>query len=88
MAYYEVVFRNSAARQLRNLEANVIRRVSRKIDELQINPFPQGFEQLKAYRDPPVYRIRIGAYRVLYTVDYSKKLITVAAIGHRREIYR
>jgi mRNA interferase RelE/StbE len=34
------------------------------------------------------YRIRIGDYRVLYTIDDALQKIEVSAVGHRREVYR
>lgn len=88
MASYNVVFKKSAKRQLRKLPPNIIKRIATQIDQLENNPFSQGVEQLKVYRKPPLYRIRAGDYRVLYTVDTSTKTITIFGIGHRREIYR
>jgi mRNA interferase RelE/StbE len=34
------------------------------------------------------YRLRVGDYRVIYTVDSGNNVIHLLAIGHRREIYR
>ena len=34
-----------------------------------------------------LWRIRIGDYRVVYTVDDQQRLVRVAAAGHRRDIY-
>jgi mRNA interferase RelE/StbE len=36
----------------------------------------------------PYLRVRAGDYRVIYTVDDHSRVVTVAAVGHRREIYR
>ena len=33
-------------------------------------------------------RIRIGDYRVLYTIDDSANTVTVFQVGHRRDVYR
>jgi mRNA interferase RelE/StbE len=41
---------------------------------------------LKGHR--PWLRTRVGDYRIVYAVDDSARVITVAAIGHRREVYR
>jgi len=35
-----------------------------------------------------VYKLRIGAYRALYTADRTERRITVHLVGHRREVYR
>ena len=34
------------------------------------------------------YRFRIGDYRIIFDVDEDGKLIIIALIGHRRDIYR
>jgi mRNA-degrading endonuclease RelE of RelBE toxin-antitoxin system len=34
-------------------------------------------------------QLRIAhAIRLLYTIDHQKKIVTIYAIGHRREVYR
>jgi mRNA interferase RelE/StbE len=33
-------------------------------------------------------RIRVGSYRVVYTVSDRELIVLVIDIGHRREIYR
>lgn len=49
------------------------------------DPFPRGFKKLKGSEG---YRIRIGHYRVLYRVDSTARLVSVGAIGHRKDVYR
>lgn len=34
------------------------------------------------------YRIRIGDYRIVYSIDDRERLVDVARIAHRREVYR
>jgi mRNA interferase RelE/StbE len=34
------------------------------------------------------YRIRVGDYRVVYAVEDAERLVIVARIAHRREVYR
>jgi mRNA interferase RelE/StbE len=36
----------------------------------------------------PYLRVRSGDYRVIYTVDDRARVVTIAALGHRRDIYR
>ena len=56
------------------------------IDGLAADPRPPGFQPLTGHR--PYLRVRSGDYRVIYTVDDSARVVTIAAVGHRREIYR
>jgi mRNA interferase RelE/StbE len=48
-------------------------------------PLPPNVKKLKGSDG---YRIGIGDYRVLYTIDLEGAEISVFAIGHRREVYR
>jgi len=50
------------------------------------NPRPNG--SVKLAGPEPLYRIRVGDYRIIYDIRESELLILVVAIGHRREIYR
>ncbi len=34
------------------------------------------------------YRIRQGAFRIVYSIDDEKRIVEVVKIGHRREVYR
>ena len=56
------------------------------MDGLATDPRPPGYRSLTGRR--PYLRVRSGDYRVIYTVDDRPRIVTVAAVGHRREIYR
>jgi mRNA-degrading endonuclease RelE of RelBE toxin-antitoxin system len=32
--------------------------------------------------------VRVGDYRIIYDVDETARAVTVAVVGHRREVYR
>lgn len=53
---------------------------------LEDAPFPRGARKLTGYED--VYRIRVGRYRILYSVDGHRLVIIILKIGHRKDIYR
>jgi mRNA interferase RelE/StbE len=63
----------------------IFRRIDAKILSLAGNPRPAGCKKLKGLRD--VWRIRVGSYRVLYGIEDTKKVVTILAVGHRRQIY-
>jgi mRNA interferase RelE/StbE len=82
---YTVEVKPSARRELEALADNVLARVIQKLDSLNSAPRPPGCKKLKGYKDQ--WRIRIGAWRVVYIIDDSAKLVSVTRIAHRREVY-
>jgi len=60
--------------------------VARKIDALSGDPRPPGVEKLRGAEN--LWRVRVGDYRIIYTVRDEVVLVLVIRIGHRREVYR
>jgi mRNA interferase RelE/StbE len=87
MARYAVSFRRSAEKDLQRLDAVVQVRVLEAVEGLAGNPRPWGFRKLQTRRDDAL-RIRVGDYRVIYTVDDRARVVTVERVRHRSEVYR
>ena len=49
------------------------------------NPRPHGCKKLQGRKDQ--WRIRVGDYRVVYTIDDAKLLVEVTRVRHRDEVY-
>lgn len=81
---YRLTIKPSASKELESLHDELLRRIDIAILKLAGNPRPQGSKKLTG---TPLYRIRIGSYRVVYEVDDLRKHVTVVTIGHRREVY-
>lgn len=81
----EIVYKTSAEKELLKLGRQLGQRIFQKIALLQDNPYGQGSQKLGGGKG---YRIRIGDYRVTYTVDKKSRVITIVRIRHRREVYR
>lgn len=60
-------------------------RISQKIYQLQTNPYGLGSQKLEGGKG---YRIRIGDYRVIYTIEKDNQTIFIIKIAHRREVYK
>lgn len=82
---YEIRLKRSAEKELDQLEASVRDRIERRLLQLEAVPFPAGAKRLQGNDR---FRLRIGDYRVLYTIDHKKRVIEVVAVGHRKEVYR
>jgi mRNA interferase RelE/StbE len=82
---YRVEFTPKARKQINALDQTVRRRVDAALLKLEGDPFHSGTIALQGVHG---YRVRVGDYRVLYTVDRGRVLVMVVGVGHRREAYR
>jgi mRNA interferase RelE/StbE len=71
---------------LRKLDATVQRRALRAVEALADDPRPNGCRKLVGSEN--AYRIRVGDYRVIYTVDDVILIVAIESVRHRREAYR
>ncbi len=85
MSGYRIELRPAAGRALRKLDGDVGRRIQGAIALLAQNPRPPN---ARALRDRPGLRVRVGDYRIIYTIDDDVLVVVVVALGHRREVYR
>ena len=57
-----------------------------RIYALAENPRPRESEKRSGVGER--YRIRQGAFRIVYAIDEVGRVVEVVKIGHRREVYR
>ena len=85
MANYHVALTSSAEKELKRLPSPVIARIAPRLENLVANPRPPGGKKLKG--GDKEWRIRVGDYRVVYTIDDALSLVEVTRIRHRSEVY-
>ena len=86
MTKYRVEVSATAERQIARLQVPDQIRVLRAIRALADEPQPPGTRKLTGYQD--VWRVRVGVYRILYSVDGGRLLVLVLKVGHRKDVYR
>ena len=82
---YDVYLHPSAKRQLDGLPGGVRPRIDDALRKLGDNPRPGGCRKLAG---GDCWRVRVGDYRIIYTVDDQKRRVSVAWIGLRKDAYR
>ncbi len=85
MGKFEVIFKQSVAKDLRPIPKKEVARILKRIEALRFVPRPPGVEKLSGQE---LYRIRQGVYRILYEIKNDELIIIVVKIGHRRDVYR
>ena len=85
MAKYAVEMKPSAEKELDRLSGNLNARIFSRLESLAFDPRPPGCKKLKGGDNE--WRIRIGDYRAVYTIDDRKLVVEVTRIRHRSEVY-
>ena len=87
-AGYSLQVDTKVAKAILDYQPKVFKQVVMKIFSLQSNPRPQDCKKLVGYEGG--YRVDSGEFRILYTIDDSKKLVTVFLVGKRGddEVYK
>ena len=83
---YSIFVRESVRRSIRRFPRLVLERIRNHIAALAQEPFPPGVEKMQGYDH--YYRIRVGDYRIVYEVSTQIRIISIVAIGHRKDIYK
>ncbi len=83
MSRYRIELRPAAVRALRKIDPSVRHRLQGAIALLAQNPRPPAARALKGR---PGLRVRVGDYRIIYTVNDDVLLVVVVTPGHRHEV--
>jgi mRNA interferase RelE/StbE len=86
MPQYAIVFARSARKELQALPLTIAERVLDKIALLASNPRPAGYKKLRGHSS--LWRIRVGEYRVIYSIDDNHLVVDISVVRHRSEAYR
>jgi mRNA interferase RelE/StbE len=86
MGSYRIEFKRSAERDIRRIGAAFIPNILERVEALSDDPFPR--QSVKLSGTEATYRLRVGNYRVIYSVDADTETIVVYYVRHRREAYR
>ncbi len=81
---FEVRWTDTSLKQLEKLDKSVARRIVEKVVSISEDPFlfvkkMEGFD---------LYRLRVGDYRVIMSIERKQMLVFILEVGHRSAIYR
>lgn len=85
MDSYEIEWKHSAAKELKELPKEMIVRILQAVEALADDPLPQGVKKLVGSKH--TYRLREGDYRVIYNLLSKTLVIEVIRVGHRKDVY-
>ncbi len=86
MDIYNIYWRKSAQKELKKISKPFIKRIIYAVENLSINPFPPNCKKYQGIDH--TYRIRVGNYRIIYTIFEKNLTIEIIKVGHRKDIYK
>jgi mRNA interferase RelE/StbE len=81
---YRTRFEPAAQQDLRKIPKNQALAILRKLAELENDPY--GYGTTAMVSRPERRRLRVGDYRVIYTVDKGELVVWVVHVGHRSTV--
>ena len=82
---YYASLSKQAEKFIKKAEKELAKRLIDKIEKLETEPVPQDAKTIKGSNK--TFRVRIGKYRILYTINHEQKEILIAKIDHREQVY-
>ncbi len=83
---YQVIISNSAEKDMEKLPSATLKKVGIAIDQLPADPRPFGCKKLKGTQEN-LWRIRVGDYRVVYSIADRIEVIDIRRVRHRKDVY-
>ena len=86
MDCYKILWKKSAVKELKRVDKQFIPRIISTVESLSNNPLPVGVKKLSG--TDIIYRIRIGDYRLIYSLYEKELIIEIVKVGHRKDVYK
>lgn len=81
----KLLITKKASKELDKIPDALAQKITDKILDLQKKSHPPNSKKLQGNNN---FRLRIGSFRVIYTINKPKKEITILRIADRKTIYR
>ncbi len=85
MAEYKISFKKSVWKDFKPIPDKDLSRILNLIKNLGKNPRPMSCTKLSRQEK---YRIRLGQYRIIYSIQDKELTVWVVKVGHRKDVYR
>ncbi|MDR3350948.1 MAG: type II toxin-antitoxin system RelE/ParE family toxin [Prevotellaceae bacterium] len=85
MKQYEVILSGKVQKSIQSIPNIYLVKIHKNLSSLSLNPRPFGCIKLNATGN--VYRIRVGVYRIVYTIEDEILTVRIIKIDHRSSVY-
>ena len=85
MSKYQIRIKKSAQKEIKSLPKGMIKKIVKAINNLGDDPRPPSCKKLTGYEN--YWRIRVGDYRILYSIQDTILVVDIIAVMHRKDAY-
>ncbi len=85
---WNITFKTSAFKEYKKLDKKTRLKTNEILEMLQINPLSEALKIRKIQNKSNCYRIRIGDYRIIYSIQKHELIVEIIRLGHRKDVYR
>jgi len=82
---YRVIVKKKVLKSLDKIPVAYLSSIKEAVNDLETNPRPFGYRKLEGFENS--YRIRVGIYRIIYTIEDDILTVEVIKIDHRSRAY-
>ena len=86
MKQYKVILSDKVQKRIKSVPNDYLVKIHKSLSSLSLNPRPFGCVKLAGSENH--YRIRVGVYRVVYSIEDDILVVQVIKIDHRSNVYR
>jgi len=83
---WEIRYKRSVEKDVERLPKRLKKPAIAAILDLGTNPYPEGRERVKPANTR--FALRLGSYRIVYSIMKESKIVEIEFVGHRRDAYR
>ena len=86
MIEYKIFWKKSAVKELKKIPNQFADKIYDAISELSNEPRPDNSKNMVSLSKH--YRLKVGDYRVVYSIEDKILIIEIIRIAHRKEVYK
>jgi mRNA interferase RelE/StbE len=83
---FSVEFSSGAKKFLKKAEKKIVERIVKRIRKLREDPFPTDIKRVAGKKDK-IFRVRVGDYRIQFSVFYDRNVFFVSDVEKRPRAY-
>ena len=86
MASYTIKWKASAKKELKKIDKKEIPKILKAVASFATDPHPANHKKLLG--TDHIYRIRVGNYRIVYSLEENELIIEIVRVKHRKDVYK